>query len=187
MGRRENCSARVERPLTLADYSISYHNDANWRYPDRHPGGDTGIRRGQAETRSVRSVRLRHENIAGQARANLPPGEDLVNLRTIIRARYRTDPITFVVDVWDSRVFDAGRPSAISNNEVNGLEPMRAHAAIDFGSNRGISGRATIGRMIFELGSARLIANDDYRNTTSGFTGLKVDLKGPSRLSGTLL
>lgn len=133
------------------------------------------------------AVRLRYETIAGQARANLPPSEDLVNLRTIIRARYRTDPITFVVDVWDSRVFDAGRPSAISNNEVNGLEPMQAHAAIDFGSNRGISGRATVGRMVFELGSARLIANDDYRNTTSGFTGLKVDLKGPSRLSGTLL
>ncbi|OYY65575.1 alginate export family protein [Sphingomonas sp. 28-62-11] len=133
------------------------------------------------------AVRLRYETIAGQARAGLPPNEDLINLRTIIRTRYRSGPVSLTFDVWDSRVFDAGRPSAVSNNEVNGLEPMQANAAIDFGSKGGISGRATIGRMVFELGSARLIANDDYRNTTSGFTGLKVDLKGPSRLSGTLL
>lgn len=135
------------------------------------------------------AVRLRYEAIAGQPRSGLPANEDLVNLRTILRGQYHTGPVTFGVEFWDSRVFDAGRPSAISNNEVNGFEPVQANIAVDFGGNNAsaLRGRATVGRMIFELGSARLIANDDYRNTTNSFTGVKIDLKGPARLSGTLL
>lgn len=133
------------------------------------------------------SIRVRYETIDGQSRPRLPASEDLVNLRTILRARYTKGRITLGVDLWDSRVFDAGRPSAISTNEVDGLEPAQAFAAINFGDERGLTGQAMIGRMVFELGSARLIAADDYRNTTNAFTGIKIDLKGPHRITGTLL
>lgn len=135
------------------------------------------------------AIRLRYEGIAGQPRAGLPADEDLINLRTILRGRYRAGPVTVAVDLWDSRVFHAGRPSAVSTNEVNGLEPVQANIAVDFGGGgaNAFGGTATFGRMVFELGSARLIANDDYRNTTNGFTGLKADWHGPARLSGTLL
>ncbi len=133
------------------------------------------------------AIRVRYEAIAGQARAGLPPSEDLVNLRTIIRTRYRTGPVTLALDLWDSRVFDAGRPSAVSTNEVNGLEPIQANVALDFKAPGSITGKLTAGRMIMELGSSRLIANDDYRNTTGGFTGARLDLNGSHKLSATLL
>lgn len=131
-------------------------------------------------------VRLRYEQIDGQPRAGLSPSEDLINLRTILRTRYRTGPVTFAIDLWDSRVFDADRPTAASTNEVNAIEPALATASIDFGGAGNVSGRATVGRMIFEIGSARLIAADDYRNTTNSYTGVRVDLKGPERLAGSL-
>lgn len=133
------------------------------------------------------AVRLRYEVIDGQARAGLPASEDLVNLRTIVRTRYRTGPVTLALDLWDSRVFVAGRPSAVSTNEVNGLEPMQANVAVDFKAPGAITGKLTAGRMIVELGSSRLIANDDYRNTTNGFTGARLDLSAPHEWSATLL
>ena len=133
------------------------------------------------------AVRLRYETINGQARAGLPPSEDLVNLRTILRTRYKKGPVTLALDVWDSRVFSAARPSAVSSNEVNTLEPVQANIGIDFKGPGATSGNLTIGRMVLEIGSSRLIANDDYRNTTTGFTGARLDLNGPAQLSATLL
>ena len=133
------------------------------------------------------NARLRYEAIGGQARIGVPVNEDLVNLRTIVRAQYHTGPVTIGVDLADSRVLGAGTPSAISINEVNALEPIQAYVAADFTAPAGIKAHATLGRMAFELGSARLIANDEYRNTANSFTGIKLDLRGPERLSTTML
>ena len=132
-------------------------------------------------------VRLRYEVIDGQARVGLPISEDLVNLRTILRGRYRTGPVTLAVEVWDSRVLNAGRPSAVSANEVNGVEPVQVNLAVDFSASSAIRGKLTLGRMLLDIGSARLIANDDYRNTTTSFTGVRLDLNGPKETSATLL
>lgn len=134
------------------------------------------------------TMRLRYEAIGGSARAGVPASETLVNLRTIVRSRYHTGPLTFQLDVWDSRVLSPARPSAVSTNEVNALEPMQVSARYDFGAPAAaLHGGLTVGRLATEIGSARLIANDDYRNTANGFTGARLDLAGRSGLHATLL
>ncbi len=72
---------------------------------------------------------------------------------------------------------DSGSP--ISTGEVNAMEFPQLYLAGDipntFGSD--VSTAWQVGRFMLNLGSRRLVAADDYRNTTSGYTGGRLDLK----------
>jgi len=124
------------------------------------------------------AVRLRYEAIDGQARTGFNRSDDLVNLRTNVLAEYRHANLRAGVEVYDSRVWgdDSGTP--VSTGEVNALEPVQAYVAADFadalgkGSNLALSA----GRMTLNMGSRRLVAADDYRNTTSGYTGVRAQI-----------
>lgn len=128
------------------------------------------------------SARLRFETIAAQARAGFNPADSLVNLRTQVMAEYRARPFRVVLDLYDSRVWgdDAGTP--VTTGEVNALELVQAYVAADLGPVLGKGTRTGIqaGRMMLNLGSRRLVAADDYRNTTNGYTGIKVDIAAPA-------
>ena len=135
------------------------------------------------------SVRLRYETIAGQARVGRPADEQLINLRTIIQSSYHHGPLTLGLDLWDSRVLAADRTSSISTNEINGIEPVQAFIAYQIGDaeTAPVNAKITAGRMVLDINSARLVANDDYRNTTRTFTGLRAELHGPDAWSATLI
>jgi hypothetical protein len=45
----------------------------------------------------------------------------------------------------------------------------------------------TAGRMMLNIGSRRLVAADDYRNTTNGYTGFKVDFAAGEAFSSTMI
>ncbi|WP_458752467.1 alginate export family protein [Sphingobium xenophagum] len=135
------------------------------------------------------SVRLRYEAIDGQARAGFNTSDELVNLRTNILAEYRKGDVRFGVELFDSRVWgdDAGTP--VTTNEVNTLEPVQAYVAADFNGafGRGTKLTLTAGRMTLNLGSRRLVAADDYRNTTNGYTGLRADISAPQGWKATFI
>ena len=59
-------------------------------------------------------------------------------------------------------------------DRVNTLEPVQAYLRFDAGSLLGKGSKTTLqaGRMQMNIGSRRLIASDDYRNTTNGYTGV---------------
>lgn len=133
------------------------------------------------------SVRLRYENLSGQFRPGFEKSEDALLLRTILSAEYDAGPFRIGGEIWDSRTY-GGEGAFIGTGEVNTAELVQAYVAADLKEplGAGSKGSAQMGRMTLNLGSRRLIANDDYRNTTNGFTGLKVDLqKGPA--AATLL
>lgn len=135
------------------------------------------------------SMRLRYEAIDGQPRAGFNESDDLVNFRTNIFAEYRARDVRIGVELYDSRVWggDAGTP--ITTGEVNALEPVQAYIAADvdnaFGAGTQLS--LTAGRMTLNLGSRRLVAADDYRNTTNGYTGLRADIAAPQGWKATLI
>ena len=79
--------------------------------------------------------------------------------------------------------------SAAGTGEVNVFEPVQAHIAVDFGAPFGRDSHlsAKFGRMVLNLGSRRLIAADDYRNTTNGYTGLRIDLVPVRDIAATFI
>ncbi len=135
------------------------------------------------------STRVRVEAIDGQARAGFNAADELVNLRTTVMAQYRDGPVRFVAELWDSRVYgdEAGTP--VSTGEVNAVELVQAFAEVRGRGLLGTGSSATLaaGRFTVNLGSRRLVAADDYRNTTNGYTGLRADLAMRDGWAATLI
>jgi hypothetical protein len=132
------------------------------------------------------STRLRYETIENQPRVGFDRTDTLVNLRTTLLASYRDGPLTVAAEVWDSRVWGADPGTPVTTNEVNAVELVQAYAAF-----RTQIGRTRVtfqaGRSALNIGSRRLVAADDYRSTTNGYTGLKADIAAPGGLAGTLI
>ena len=135
------------------------------------------------------SVRLRYEAIDGQARAGFDSSDTLTNIRTQILGEYRTGNVRVGVELFDSRAYGADPGTPFSTNEVNALEPVQAYVAADLKDafGRGTKLSLMAGRMTLNLGSRRLVAADDYRNTTNGYTGLKADFVGRGEVKATFI
>lgn len=135
------------------------------------------------------AMRLRYEAISGQARVGFNKSDDLVNLRTNVLAQYRENDFEAAVEIYDSRVWSDRVGTPVSTNEVNALEPVQAYVAGTFHDTFGAGSRLTLtaGRMMLNLGSRRLVAADDYRNTTNGYTGLKADVVAKGGWKGTFI
>ncbi|MBA4091266.1 MAG: hypothetical protein C0494_11855 [Sphingobium sp.] len=135
------------------------------------------------------AMRLRYEAIDGQARAGFNKSDQLVNLRTNILAEYRRENVRIGVELFDSRVWGDNAGTPVATNEVNAFEPVQAYVAADFTGVFGKSTKLTLtaGRMTLNLGSRRLVAADDYRNTTNGYTGLRADIAAPQGWKATLI
>ncbi|WP_242124396.1 alginate export family protein [Sphingobium sp. Sx8-8] len=124
------------------------------------------------------SVRLRFEEIEGQPRAGFDRDDSLFNIRTQLLGEYRGEGVRVGAELFDSRAYGADPGTPISTNEVNALELVQAYVATDIAEPLGKGSKLTLtaGRMTLNLGSRRLVAADDYRNTTNGYTGLRADL-----------
>lgn len=135
------------------------------------------------------STRVRVEAIDGQARAGFNEADELLNLRTTLIARYRNGPVRLVAELWDSRVYGDEQGTPVTTGEVNTLELVQAFAEVRATGLVGDGSTATIatGRFVMNLGSRRLVAADDYRNTTNGYTGVRADLASRDGWSATLI
>ncbi|MFC6623014.1 alginate export family protein [Novosphingobium panipatense] len=135
------------------------------------------------------TMRLRYEAIGGQARAGFNATDDLLNARTTVAARYHGGRLEAAVEIYDSRVWGERTGTPLSTSEVNAFEPVQAYLAgtIDNPVGHGSRLKVTAGRMMLNLGSRRLVAADDYRNTTSSYTGLRADLSTRQGWQATLI
>lgn len=133
--------------------------------------------------------RLRVETIEGQTRTGFNDSDTLVNLRTTLAVDYHDGPLQLLAEVWDSRVTGANTRTPVTTSEVNTFEPVQAFVAFDFGASLGRRShlRVRAGRYLLNIGSRRLVAADDYRNTTSGYTGLTIEATLRDRLDATLV
>ena len=150
--------------------------------PARAAEADDGLR-------VTGNVRLRVEAIDGQARPGFDSSDTLVNLRTQVLAQYRSGPIRVVAEIHDSRVWNADPGTPVTTSEVNTLEPVQAFVGYDLGPVLGPGTKVSVqgGRFTLALGSRRLIAADEYRNTVNSNTGVRVDIAGRRGLQATLI
>lgn len=135
------------------------------------------------------SVRARYEVLDGQPRAGFRPEDEQLALRSTLAAEYRDGAFRIGGEMFDSRAWLDRPGSAISANEVNTFELVQAYVGADFKDafGKGSAAAVQLGRMTLNLGSRRLVAADDYRNTTNGYTGARVDLKTRDGTSATLI
>lgn len=133
--------------------------------------------------------RVRAEAIDGQARAGFNEADQLVNFRTTVMAAYDFGPVELAAELWDSRAYGADRGTPLSTNEVNALELVQAYADVRLGdaAGRGTRTELRLGRFMLNLGSRRLVAADDYRNTTNGYSGVRIEFEAASGWRATAL
>jgi len=124
------------------------------------------------------NVRVRIDGIDNQARAGFASDETVLNLRTTLTAHAGDGPLKVAAELVDSRVYGEGPRTAVGTNEVNALELVQAYLTADLNDpiGTGSSGQLQLGRFLIDIGSRRLVANEDYRNTTNGFTGARLDV-----------
>jgi hypothetical protein len=110
-------------------------------------------------------------------------------MRSNLFAEYRKDWFRVGGELWDSRAYPREPLSGVGSNDVNALEFVQAYAGADFGApfGKGSAATAQLGRFVLNLGSRRLVAADDYRNTTNGYSGLRIDLKSAGGATATLI
>jgi hypothetical protein len=135
------------------------------------------------------SVRVRHETLDGQPRPGFNASDELLSLRTTFLVEYNFGGVRFGAELYDSRAYLGDSGSAISTGEVNAMEFPQLYLAGDVANTLGsdVSTEWQVGRLMLNLGSRRLVAADDYRNTTSSYTGGRVDLKRKAGGSATLV
>lgn len=135
------------------------------------------------------SFRIRRELLDGQPRAGFRAEDEQLALRSTLLAEVRKGPIRVVGELYDSRAYLSRPGSTLSANEVNTFELVQAYLAADLKDVLGADSSTQVqaGRMMLNLGSRRLVAADDYRNTTNSYTGLRADLKGRDGATATLI
>jgi hypothetical protein len=135
------------------------------------------------------SARLRYEVLDGQPRTGFRESEQQLDLRTTLFAEYDPGPVRIGAELYDSRAWLAKAGTTLGTGEVNTFELVQAYVGADLansfgdGSNLGLQA----GRFTLNLGSRRLVAADDYRNTTNGYTGLRADATLPGGYSATAI
>ncbi len=137
---------------------------------------------GDPEDFTIRaSSRLRYEVLDGQPRAGFRPSEEQLALRTTVFAEYDPGVLRIGAELFDSRAWLAKSGTTLGTGEVNTFELVQAYLGADLADPFGEGSSATVqaGRFTLNLGSRRLVAADDYRNTTNGYTGLRVDAALP--------
>lgn len=133
------------------------------------------------------SIRIRQESLSGQYRPGLPDEDDMLAIRSSLLAEWSRGSWKVVGELSDSRAYENGDGGVLSANEVNAFEPVQAYVAREFKAPFGAGSSATVqaGRMLLNIGSRRLVASDDFRNTPQGSTGVRADLKLASKLQWT--
>jgi hypothetical protein len=127
------------------------------------------------------SVRARVETIDGQVRTTFAPSETSISTRVRFGVTYDREVWFLAAQVQDSRLLATGPDSVATTGEVNVLEPVNLHLGLrlqDLGPLEGET-RVVLGRQFLQIGTRRLVASNEFRNTANSFTGVSLDHRGP--------
>lgn len=118
--------------------------------------------------------RTRYEILDGQFRAGRSGGDQMLAFRTSLRLEAKFAAFSLVGEMMDSRqaLADSGTP--IDTTMVNAAELLQGYAALRLDGAFGDDSRSEIriGRQTVDVGSRRLVAHNQFRNTVNAFTGM---------------
>lgn len=122
-------------------------------------------------------ARVRYESLDGQFRAGGRGGDQALAFRTLILAEAQFDPVTFGIELQDSRKELNDPGSTLSASLVNPLDVLQAYASFDL-SGTGLAtalkqdkARLKLGRQTLDIGGRRILERADMANALLNFTG----------------
>jgi hypothetical protein len=117
--------------------------------------------------------RARYEYLDNQFRAGRSGSDEIVALRTRVRAQLRlTDWLSAGAELQDSRVYLDDDDTPLNTTFVNAAELLRAYLELSLDGPFGGRQTAQLGRLTMDVGSRRLVAKNVFRNTRNAFTGV---------------
>ena len=125
--------------------------------------------------------RARYEFLNNEFQAGATGDADLVALRTLAHGRMNLPyGLTVGVELQDSRAEFSGN-AELSTSIVNSFELLQSY--LELNRQDVASGRllAKGGRMTMNIGSRRLVARNNFRNTINSFTGIDVQWQANER------
>lgn len=133
------------------------------------------------------SVRVRYEDVSAQPRPAYNEDDQLLLSRSFLQARYTQGSWRWVAELQDSRAWWGDSKTLLGTNDVNAVELSQAYVVHDLDGLLGKGSRVALqaGRFSMSLGSRRLAASEDFRNTTNSITGIKADWQWASAAGGT--
>jgi hypothetical protein len=130
--------------------------------------------------------RARFESRDNDFRRNRDTSDEPILLRTraFVAIKDILDPLRFTLEVEDARRNNSQFTRDFDTRDVNYVEPIQAYAELffketplgkdDLGNDRPISIKA--GRHAFEYLDRRLLARNEWRNTTNNFQGIRATI-----------
>jgi len=130
--------------------------------------------------------RIRYESRDNDFRRPRDTKDEPILLRTrgYVAVKDILDPLRFTLEVEDARRNHSQFTREFDTRDVNYAEPIQAYAELffketplgkdDLGNNRPISVKA--GRQAFEYLDRRLLARNEWRNTTNNFQGVRATI-----------
>jgi hypothetical protein len=126
--------------------------------------------------------RSRFENLEDDFRASNAGDARAYVLRTLLSVEARGGPVAAGVELQDSRAY-ASDSTPLTTGIVNTFELLQAYVRLE-GKDLLVAGDAAmakVGRFTIDLGSRRLVARNEFRNTINGFTGVELKWTSPGQ------
>ncbi len=125
------------------------------------------------------SYRARVELLDNTFRPVEARSDHLFVSRLLLHATAEAGPYRGGIELQDSRAYWFNSHTPLGTDDVNALEPLQAYVAARLGA-RADGGELDImvGRLTMNYGSRRLLARNNFRNTSNAFTGVRTRWQG---------
>jgi len=119
-------------------------------------------------------TRTRYESLDGRYRAGFDGSDQLLALRTLLRAEVDAGPVTIGAEMQDSRIYLADDGTPVSSSFVDPVDLLQAYVKLPAPGllGGGSTTEAIVGRQSIAIGSERQVERVDYANVIRSFTGL---------------
>ncbi len=126
--------------------------------------------------------RARFEHLKNDYRAKPAPDSSGLFLRTLVWTALQWRALEVGVEIQDARVYATDK-TPLNTTHVNPLELLRAYISFRFKDvlDSGDVLAISMGRLTVDVGSRRLAARNDFRNTVNGFTGIDAQWTGATK------
>ena len=122
-------------------------------------------------------ARVRYESLDGQFRAYRSGSDQLLLFRSLLLAEADTGPVSFGIELQDSRTYLADEGTPLGSSIANPLDVLQLYGRVDdlpglLGP--GSSSTLKLGRQTVSIGSKRQIERVDFANVIKSYTGVNL-------------